>query len=73
LIDHKIENMIHLFHPCISAPIGFVFAAESRELKVLQFHSEGSSLGEIISANPLWWTPTAKAKAVAGLVLAPRF
>jgi hypothetical protein len=73
LIDHKIENLINLCHPCISAPIGFVFAAGSGELKVVQFHSESPTLKEIISANPLWWTPTVKAKAVAGVVLALRF
>jgi serine/threonine protein kinase len=28
---------------------------------------------EVISINPIWWTPTIKAKAVAGIVLALRF
>jgi hypothetical protein len=30
-------------------------------------------LGDIVRENPVWWTPTAKAKAVAGLVLGLRF
>jgi hypothetical protein len=30
-------------------------------------------LSEVISENPIWWTATAKAKAVAGIVLALRF
>jgi serine/threonine protein kinase len=34
---------------------------------------EGCSLSEVVSVNPLWWTPTVKAKAVAGLVLGLRF
>jgi hypothetical protein len=34
---------------------------------------EGCSLLEVISVNPLWWTPTVKAKAIAGIVLALRF
>jgi serine/threonine protein kinase len=34
---------------------------------------EGCSLLEVVSVNPLWWTPTVKAKAVAGIVLGCRF
>jgi serine/threonine protein kinase len=34
---------------------------------------EGCSLFEVISVNPIWWTSTVKAKAVAGTVLALRF
>jgi serine/threonine protein kinase len=30
-------------------------------------------LTEVISENPIWWTATAKAKAVAGIVLSLRF
>jgi serine/threonine protein kinase len=30
-------------------------------------------LAEVISENPIWWTATAKAKAVAGIVLSLRF
>jgi hypothetical protein len=30
-------------------------------------------LSEVISENPIWWTATAKAKAVAGIVLSLRF
>jgi serine/threonine protein kinase len=36
-------------------------------------HSGGGSLSEVVSVSPEWWTPTAKAKAVAGLVLGLRF
>jgi serine/threonine protein kinase len=34
---------------------------------------EGISLAEVISTSPVWWTATAKAKAVAGIVLGIRF
>jgi serine/threonine protein kinase len=34
---------------------------------------EGCSLLEVISVNPIWWTSTVKAKAVAGIVLCLRF
>jgi hypothetical protein len=73
LIENTIEQMINLCHPCISAPIGFVLASGSRELKVLGLYSDSVSLAEVIGSRPAWWTPTAKAKAVAGLVLGLRF
>jgi hypothetical protein len=45
----------------------------SHEKKVVRLHMEGSSLSEVIAANPKWWMATAKAKAMAGLVLSLRF
>jgi predicted metal-binding protein len=75
-IGNKIENLINLRHPCIPAPIGFVLPIESgswRELKIVRLHLEGCSLAKVVSANPLWWTSTVKAKAVAGIVLGLRF
>jgi hypothetical protein len=32
----------------------------------------GGSLAEVVSAGPVWWTPTAKAEAVVGIALALR-
>jgi serine/threonine protein kinase len=75
-IEPEIENMINLRDPCISAPIGFIFPIESGsqgELKIVRMHLEGCSLSEVISVNPLWWTSTVKAKAIAGIVLALGF
>jgi hypothetical protein len=72
----EIEIQLNLCHPCILSPIGFIFGPEltiSGELKIVGLYSEGSSLSEVISENPIWWTATAKAKAVAGIVLALRF
>jgi serine/threonine protein kinase len=43
-----------------------------QELKIVRLYSECSSLTEVISLNPVWWTATAKAKAVAGIVLCLR-
>jgi serine/threonine protein kinase len=34
---------------------------------------EGCSLSKVLSVNPIWWTSTIKAKAVAGIVFALRF
>jgi hypothetical protein len=73
LIESDIEYLINLCHPCIAAPIGFALASGSRELKVMRLSSESESLSEVIVASPAWWTPTVKAKAVAGLVLGLRF
>jgi hypothetical protein len=75
-IEDEIENLIKLRHPCIAAPIGFVLPIESgnrRELKIVRLYLEGCSLSEVISINPIWWTSTIKAKAVAGIVLGLRF
>jgi hypothetical protein len=75
-IEKEIENLIHLCHPCITAPIGFVFGIESgsgRELKIIRMYLDGCSLSEVISVNPIWWTSTVKAKAVAGIVLSLQF
>jgi serine/threonine protein kinase len=75
-IEKEIENLINLRHPCISAPIGFVFGIESgsrQELNIVRMYLEGCSLSEVISVNPLWWASTVKAKAIAGLVLGLRF
>jgi serine/threonine protein kinase len=72
----EIDNLLNLRHPCIVAPIGIVFPgelSECRELKIVRLYVEGNSLVEVISKNPVWWTATAKAKAVAGIVLGIRF
>jgi serine/threonine protein kinase len=73
LIKKEIERLINLCHPCIAALIGFVFAGVSWELKVLGLSSESEILFEVLAASPVWWTPTAKAKAIAGIVLGLRF
>jgi hypothetical protein len=71
-IENELEKLINLRHPCIAGPIGFVFPIESdslRELKIVRLYLEGCSLLEVFSINPMWWTSTVKAKAVAGIVL----
>jgi serine/threonine protein kinase len=75
-IENEIEKLINLHHPCIAAPIGFVFPIESgsrHELKTVRLYLEGCSLLEVVSVNPLWWTSTVKAKTIAGIVLGLRF
>jgi hypothetical protein len=75
-IAKEIENKLNILHPCISVPIGFILPAESselRELKIVGLFVEGCSLAEVILTNPMWWTPTMKAKVVAGIALGLRF
>jgi serine/threonine protein kinase len=71
-----IENQLTLSHPCIHAPIAFIFGTDSTksgEVKIVKLYWEGPSLSEVISKNPVWWTATAKAKVIAGIVLSLRF
>jgi serine/threonine protein kinase len=75
-LENAIENLIHFSHPCIVAPIGFVFRVDSAvqyELKIVRLFAEGGSLAEVISMNPEWWTATATATAVVGIVVGLRF
>jgi hypothetical protein len=75
-LENELEKVMNLHHPCIASPIGFVFPAKSsslQELKIARLSIEGSSLAEILSVNPDWWTPTATVKAIVGIILALRF
>jgi hypothetical protein len=63
--ENAIENLIDLRHPCIAAPIHFVIPIESdsaQELKIASLYSDGCSLTEVLSVNPVWWTSTVKVK-----------
>jgi tRNA A-37 threonylcarbamoyl transferase component Bud32 len=48
-------------------------ATELNVLKIIGNDFGDNSLSRIVSTSPLWWTPTAKAKAIAGLVSGLRF
>jgi serine/threonine protein kinase len=72
-LERKIENLMNLRHPCISSTISVVLPSPLQELQIVRHYSSGNSLSEVISASPEWWTPTAKAKAIVGIVLSMRF
>jgi hypothetical protein len=75
-LKNETEKLMNLRHPCIAARIGFVLPSESevmRELTIVEFHLDCDSLWDAISMTPKWWTATAKAKVVVGLVLGFRF
>jgi serine/threonine protein kinase len=72
-VERKIENLMNLRHPCISRTIGVVLLSPLQELQIVGQYLGGGSLSEVISAKPEWWTPTAKVKAIVGIVLSMRF
>jgi serine/threonine-protein kinase len=72
-IEREIEKWINVRHPCIAAPFGFVLLTASKELEIARLYSRSDSLNDALSARPLWWAPTAKAIAVAGIVHGMKF
>jgi serine/threonine protein kinase len=72
-VERRIENLMNLRHPCILGIIGVIFPSPMQKLQIIRQYSIGSSLSEVISTSPEWWTPTAKAKTIVGVVLSMRF
>jgi hypothetical protein len=72
-LEKRIENLMNLRYPCISSAIGVVLPSRLRELQIIRQYFGGVSMSEVLSASPEWWTPTAKAKAIVGIVLSMRF
>jgi hypothetical protein len=67
--ESEIANLVSLRHPLIASPIGFAESTAPRRLKIARPYAAGGSLAEVLSDAPPWWTPTAKAKAIAGIAL----
>jgi serine/threonine protein kinase len=72
-LERTMENLINLRHPCISSLIGVIFPSPLQKPKIIRQYLFGNSLSEVISTSPKWWTPTAKTKAIVGIVLSMRF
>jgi serine/threonine protein kinase len=72
-VEKIIENLMNLRHRCISGTIGVIVQFPLQHLEIVRMYSVGGSLSAVISASPEWWIPTAKAKAVVGIVLSMRF
>jgi serine/threonine protein kinase len=72
-IERSIENLMYLLHRCISGTVGVILQSPLQNLEIVRMYSAGGSLSEVVSASPEWWTPTAKAKAIVGVVLSMRF
>jgi serine/threonine protein kinase len=72
-IESEIANLVSLRHPLITSPLEFAESTAPRRLKIARPYAAGGSLAEVLSDAPAWWTPTAKAKAIAGIALGLRF
>jgi serine/threonine protein kinase len=44
-----------------------------KQLKIARLYIQSGSLKDVLSTRPLWWTPTAKAIAIAEIVLGMKF
>jgi serine/threonine protein kinase len=73
MIRFQHNSIVNSWHPCIAAPIGFDYSSQLGVLKIVRLYAGGGSLSDVASVSPEWWTPTAKAKAIAGLALGLRF
>jgi serine/threonine protein kinase len=72
-IESETANLVSFRHPLIASPIGFAESTAPRRLEIARQYAAGGSLAEVLSDTPAWWTPTAKAKAIAGIALGLRF
>jgi hypothetical protein len=62
-----------LGRPCIAKAIGVIHLSPLQGLKIVGVHLCGRSLSGVFSLSLELWTPTAKAKAVMGIVMGLRF
>jgi serine/threonine protein kinase len=69
----SLEMLTHLTHPGICPLFGIVSPTESTNFLMARLYCSNGSLKEVIADPPSWWTPTAKSKAIAGIVLGMRF
>jgi serine/threonine protein kinase len=60
-------------HRCIAPLVGFVLPTDSTPLKTATLYYSCGSLEDVESSNPVWWTSTTKAKALAGIALGMKF
>jgi serine/threonine protein kinase len=72
-IEKEIEKLMNVTHPCIAALFGFARPTASKELKMARSYTRSGSLKDVLLGRPLWWAPTAKAIAIAGIVLGMKF
>jgi serine/threonine protein kinase len=46
---------------------------DSTNLTIATLYCQNGSLKEVLANPPSWWTPTAKSKTIAGIVIGMRF
>jgi serine/threonine protein kinase len=73
MIEREIEKLMNVRRPCIAAAFGLIFPIASKKLKTVRSYARSGSLKDVLLARPLWWAPTAKVIAIAGIVLKMKF
>jgi serine/threonine protein kinase len=65
----KLFLLTQLKHRCIAPLIGLVLPTDSTRLQTATLYYCCGSLEDVFDKTPVWWTPTTKAKAIAGIAL----
>jgi hypothetical protein len=73
IVMKSIETLLSLRHPCIAVPLGFVLSENGNKMTMVNRYAQSDSLAVVIAQRPPWWTATAKAIAVAGLLIGLNF
>jgi serine/threonine protein kinase len=68
-ILYELFQLTQLKHRCIAPLIGIVLPTDSTPLQTATLYYCCGSLEVVLDKNPEWWTPTTKAKAIAGIAL----
>jgi serine/threonine protein kinase len=68
-----LEMLTHLKNPSIFPLFGIVSPTNSTNLTIATLYYRNGSLKEVLANPPSWWTPTAKSKTIAAIVVGMRF
>jgi serine/threonine protein kinase len=66
---YELFLLTQLKHRCIAPVIGIVLPTDSTPLQTATLYYRSGSLEDVLDKNAVWWTPTTKAKAIAGIAL----
>jgi serine/threonine protein kinase len=69
-ILYRLFLLTQLRHRCIAPLIGIVLPTHSMRLQTATLYYCCGSLQDVMDKNPVWWTPTTKCQAIAGIALA---
>jgi hypothetical protein len=69
----SLEMLTHLKHSSIAPLFGIVFPTNSTNFTIATLYYRNGSLKQVLANPPSWWTPTAKSKTIAAIVVGMRF
>jgi serine/threonine protein kinase len=72
-ILYELFMLTQLKHQCIAPVIGIVLPTKTTGLQTGTLYYRSGSLEDVTMNNPVWWTPTTKAKTIAGIALGMRY